>query len=372
MSKRILLMGLVAVAFLFTVWALREKRAAPSVPNATLAPQEGGTGAAASPREKTTGVMGGDVTGAKDKPVAPDGLESTGPKANTAGATRLAEVEKLWKEQLSAPISFYGKIVDEADLPVSGASVELTWNDLPPDNETMNYTGENFTPFAFAHEAHGQATSDAQGLFSLLDKKGKRLCVSVAKPGFYSTGAARLQCFEYGDPLVGIFRPDPSNPIVFRLRKKGPGVDLITSQLGVRPDLGVRAPLDGTPVRVDLMSRKVGGEGPLEISQNKPDYAHWQQATQWSFRMALTDGGFVQQEEEFPFEAPETGYQPVVDFTFRNSETNWTTGLKRQFYIVFGNPRRYGRLVVESAIEMEGARLTYFINPAGSRYLEPK
>jgi hypothetical protein len=88
--------------------------------------------------------------------------------------------------------------------------------------------------------------------------------------------------------------------------------------------------------------------------------------------MAIPDGGFVEQNEAFPFQAPEAGYQPTIEFHFKSGETNWATTLQRQYYIAFGQPRRYGRLVVETAIEMEGARLTYAINPDGSRYLEPK
>lgn len=63
--------------------------------------------------------------------------------------------------------------------------------------------------------------------------------------------------------------PDPNNPVIFHFRKKGEGVDLITSQYGVQPYLGVSAPRDGSPVRVDFFDRKVGQGGQLEISQRK-------------------------------------------------------------------------------------------------------
>ena len=44
----------------------------------------------------------------------------------------------------------------------------------------------------------------------------------------------------------------------------------------------------------------------------------------------------------------------------------------KDYYIKFGSPPRYGRLHLETLIEMQGARLTYAINPTGSRNLEPQ
>lgn len=298
-------------------------------------------------------------------------LEAYGRRAIAEQKARNTEIERIWKAQLSAPINFFGKVVDENSQAIAGAIVELSWNDLPPEEETREYTGENFTPFAYMHSSKSQTTSDAQGLFSLVDKKGKRLSVRVSKAGYYSTADARLQTFEYGDPLVGIFTPDPANPVVFHLRKKGAGVDLVTSQYGVSPLLEVKAPRDGTPVQVDMFERK-SGQGPLTISQTKPPYESWKQATNWIFRMEIPGGGFVEHNDEFPFEAPEGGYQAILEFSFQKDTPDWKINLRKDFYIKSGNPPRYGRLHLETSIMMSGARLTYAINPDGSRNLEPK
>jgi hypothetical protein len=296
--------------------------------------------------------------------------EAYGRKAIAEQADRKREFEQKWKAQLSAPINFFGKVIDGNNQPIGGATVEFTWNDLPPESETASYTGETFTPFAYMHSSKSQTTSDAQGLFSLVDKKGKGLSVTINKEGYYPTATAR-QSFEFGDPLIGVFVPDRFNPVVFRLRKRGPGTDLITSQYGVKDYLGVPVPLDGSSVQVDLLERKTG-QGELKISQIKPPYENWKQATEWVFRMEIPGGGFVECEDEFPFEAPEAGYKPSLAFKFRAGETNWMTNLSKDYYIKFGNPVRYGRLHLETSIMMSGARLTYAINPDGSRYLEPK
>jgi hypothetical protein len=60
-----------------------------------------------------------------------------------------------------------------------------------------------------------------------------------------------------------------------------------------------------------------------------------------------------------------------MEFKFRKGETNWTDRIDKVFYIAFGNPRRYGRVRVETTMTT-GTILEYAINPDGSRYLEPK
>ncbi len=61
-----------------------------------------------------------------------------------------------------------------------------------------------------------------------------------------------------------------------------------------------------------------------------------------------------------------------VGYHFTKSKTNWTTQVSKQFCITFGQPRKYGWLRIESNLAQETIFLTYAINPAGSRNLEPK
>ncbi len=262
----------------------------------------------------------------------------------------MADPQYDWKQ----PINFYGRVVDESNEPVVAANIHFTWNDI-------SEKGTSDTDLK----------SDNDGLFSLTGRRGKAISVTASKDGYYTYPSERLSSFEYANPADGLFTPDPNNPVVFHLRKKGVGVDLISSEYGVKPHFGIPVPLDGTPVQADLLERKVG-QGELTLSQVKPDYKHWKQATNWSFRMDLPSGGFVVQNEEFPFTAPEEGYQPVLEFNFHREQPDWKINLQNNYYIKFGNPPRYGRIHLETSIDMAGARLTYVINPDGSRNLEPK
>jgi hypothetical protein len=252
---------------------------------------------------------------------------------------------RLWK----MPITFYGKVIDQNTNPIADAQIHFSWTDTSPEGRSEQ-----------------NARSDTNGLFGLSGVTGRVLVVRVSKPGYY-TSRRRSTGFDYGDG----YQPD-GNPVEFLLHKQGLGIDLISSRYGVAPNFHVAAPRDGTPVAVDLVQRKSGQGGQLVISQTKPDYLHTKQATAWRFRMEIQDGGFVEHNDEFPVEAPEIGYQPVVEFDFKIGETNWTTMLTRNYYIVFGQPRRYGWLKIETRIGSGGATLEYAINPDGSRYLEPK
>jgi hypothetical protein len=257
---------------------------------------------------------------------------------------------------IDQPIRFYGKVLDENDQPVPGAVIRFEWEG-----------------FLIQRKATIDVNSDQAGLFALTDKTGTQLYVSVGKDGYYTSprnGGAGI--LRYAAAYGQVFRPDPGQPVLYYLHKKGePAKSLVTSQYGVRQDYWVQAPLDRTKVSVNLLERKTGS-GSLEISQVKPEYAKWKAATAWSFAMKIPSGGFIVEAEEFPFRPPETGYQPEVAFSFEKGATNWTTDVRKDYYFKFGNPAMYGRLHLETSISTSYAILGYVINPDGSRNLEPK
>lgn len=268
-------------------------------------------------------------------------------RRRTLEATNKIQERALARWQ--APINFYGKVVDENSNAVAEADITFGWSEFPTEEGARRATTK----------------SDADGLFSLHDKRGPALDVWVNKAGYYAAHGGRMG-LSYMDED---FSPDPQNPVVFRLRKKGQGTELITSENGIRLSVAVRVPKNNTPVRVDLLQKDVSATGQVEISQVKPP---WREATEWSFRMSIPDGGFVENQDEFQFEAPQANYVPTVEYHFTKNETNWTTHVGKQFYIIFGQPRRYGWFRIDSDIAQETIFLTYAINPSGSRNLEPR
>lgn len=275
------------------------------------------------------------------------------------------------------PINFYGQVVDENNRPVAGATGHFEWDDTTTNKHSS------------------EVTSDTAGLFALSNAFGISLDVSVFKSGYYSSRKNRYaQYFKYSQPNFDtfygtseFFKPDSSRPIVYYLRKIGVGAEaLVTSQHGMRESFWPKVPKDGTPVKIDLLNQKTG-DGPLEISQTKPDYPEhggtierlspWDRAklasaTNWSVTMKISDGGLIEENDEFPFNPPETGYQPVIALNFQHGQTNWTQQVIKDYYIKFGSPPLYGQLQLETSINQATVILRYVINPDGSRNLEPK
>ncbi len=258
------------------------------------------------------------------------------------------------------PINFYGKVLDQEEKPLADANIGFNWNKVNETNDSQMESGV------------AETKTDPEGRFSLENQKGGQLNVKVSKPGYYSV-ASNPCCFEFAQPYAGNFyTPDAKNPVVFHLKKKGNGAALITSHNGMRSNVQLAIPMDGTPIQVDLLHQKAAAAGPLQVSQIKPMNQSSQQAKEWSFQMTIPDGGFVENHDEFPYAAPDSGYQQSVQLDFQKNQTNWATGIKKDYYIRFGSPPLYGRLHLETSIDQAGAWLTYAINPDGSTNLEPQ
>lgn len=225
---------------------------------------------------------------------------------------------KQMEEQDRHLIFFYGKTIDENNQSLAGVNVHFSLN---------------------GGLVVKDLSSVADGNFSISGLEGKRLVIDVAKDGYYTSKSNQIS-FDYTN-----YRPNPLQPEIFHLRKKGEGADLTSANL-----FKVEMPLDGTLVNVDLLNRTFGNNGQLQMSQTKPPYESWKRATEWSFRMSIPDGGFVEENDEFPFEAPANGYQPTIGFDFKADQPDWKTRFAKSYYIVFGNPPRYGNLTVQTDI----------------------
>jgi hypothetical protein len=261
----------------------------------------------------------------------------------------LSQMGGVRTEEIRKPLKFYGMVIDENSNAVSGVGASFNWNEPLPN-----------TPQSIS------TLTDQRGVFTLDVFTGRILWLTLEKDGYYISRRGADFNFQFPPNIEqSPNRPDPNNPIVFHLHRKGSGTDLISASLNVQ------IPRDGTPVNVDFINRNFGASGQLQTSQIKPNYESWKTASEWSFRMSISSGGFVEENDEFPFLAPENGYQPIVEFVFKADQPDWQTALAKSYYIVFGSPQRYGRLDLQTDIKWGGARVTFSINPTGARNLEP-
>ena len=275
------------------------------------------------------------------------------PSATTFAKARALAKLASWQ----APIEFYGKVVDENNNPVAGATINFHWVETP--SKEGNKTSK--------------AQSDAAGLFSLHGARGPDLAVLVSKEGYYSYRETDHPAFKYGFFSNGDFSPDPRNPIVFHLHKKGKKEPLIRKDFP--PGIGQIWQLhhDGMPIELDLLSgRKVSaGNGQLKLEFWRDVSDIKASRFDWKLQISISKGGLIGTDEEFAFQAPESGYQPSVLIDMPATNQNWQDEVRSKYYIQLPDGK-YGRIDVYLMPYNGVFTVQSAINPAGSRNLEPQ
>jgi len=271
----------------------------------------------------------------------------------------LSEIEKsnilaqrtleLWQ----GTINFYGKVEDEGNHAVAGATINFDWSEAPKESGFRR----------------ANITSDAQGLFSLKNERGLSLGVSVSKKGYYP---CRTETFNFG-PLKGTpFQPDSLNPVVFHLHTTGKGAALIATRFPSGIGQIVQLHHDGTPIEISLMDgqQAAPGTGQLKLELHR-DISHPNAPTfDWSFQLAVPNGGLAKAQDEFPFEAPDTGYQPSLTVNMPATNADWTEDFASQYYLQLPG-EKYGRINLNLSAYNGTFTLKSWINPSGSHDLEP-
>ncbi len=266
---------------------------------------------------------------------------------------RIAAIQADPSNEWKAPISFFGRVVDEDNKPIAGASIAFSWNDTSAKGTS-----------------HHSTTSDGDGRFELTGRTGKGLSVDVTGiNGYPFTNGAR-NSFEFGDPWVPNHIPDKNNPVVFRWKKQGK----IEPLIAWRALLGVDN--NGPERGFQFVPALITDPGDFRFSCKVGTAEDGRRRFDWEFKMSIPGGGLLATDEEFPFLAPEDGYTESVTWTAKIEDEQWQ-GVKRQmFYIRYGNPVRYGRLHVTfdgstpRFYTRSGVILSWWINPTGSRVVE--
>ncbi len=242
------------------------------------------------------------------------------------------------KLEWKMPINFWGLVLDERNQPIAGAGIHFIWNDTSKDGTS-----------------EVDAQSDDGGLFSLVNRRGKMLSVSVGKDGYYGTLSAR-QHFEYAQPEIR-FNPDPNNPVIFHLRKKSEGAVLLSKNTELTVGLG----------RVASLSLDEQTVLKIELLTNAP-----MSAKQWAAHISIVNGGIQPALEEFPFEAPLDGYETDLELNLDSPKPPAWMSLYQggQFYVK--TAAGYGRLELKTISGKTFMEVSALLNPTGSRNLEPK
>jgi hypothetical protein len=269
--------------------------------------------------------------------------------------TRLPEQDKQDLANIaaafSAPISLFGKVVDQNGVPVEGAKVFYS--------AAVEYFGKSSTY---------TGVSDSSGSFSITGIKGAGVYVEVSKDGYDRIPDKSYANFGYGVPS-GRRPPSSSDPALFILRKKARADSLIAV------DTDVAIPKNGTPVDISLQTGKAvpRGRGDLTVElwandQEKDNERRYD----WGFRVSVPGGGIMKRDpESMEFEAPGDGYEGIVEHTTSRGLTRWRDRFDDEYFVKLGNgtfARMHFRITTGGG---HFASITSYLNPTpGSRNLE--
>ncbi len=257
----------------------------------------------------------------------------------------------------NVPITFYGKVVDQNNQPVSNVKVRL---EVRVGYFTSPTTGmERWDPVSLETESDGNfVLSNTNGgflQFTSIEKEGYKLAPSQVKANFMFYPRQ--------------FNPDPANPVVFKMWKIA----------GKEPLAGAawhgNIACDGTTNRFDLNTGKPNAGGNLEIMCKRVPVVsapHGHGHFDLTFEVTVIGGGIQPTDDEFTYRAPENQYAPTFTVDQKADAPKWRPDVNQEFYIKTSDGR-YGRLHVDwDAWQTPPTHLEWdcSINPSGSRNLE--
>lgn len=281
--------------------------------------------------------------------------------SQTQEVRRQTMVEQLAKleSNTNVPIKFYGKAVDQYGQPVNGAKVRGTV--LVYDSLMKNHNEEYFV------------MTSADGGFSFTGLKGQNLGITMEKKGYQFRSYNSY--FHYSKTVSEeeYHNPDSQAPVIFVIWKlSGPEPLVIRNK-------DIRIPYDGTSVNLDLIVGALipsGGDVRITLKRTPLQVKRGQQKFDWNIRLEAVDGGFVLIDDQtpYPYEAPEQGYQLILDIDERADDPKWTAYRKMTFYLKSRGGKNHGLVKLDFRTDSERERTGFsfksFINTSGSRNLE--
>jgi hypothetical protein len=248
-----------------------------------------------------------------------------------------------WKTQMA----FYGRVVDQNNEAVAGATVELQWTDLSITG-TSKY----------------QTISDATGLFKMENAQGKNLGVIQLRKQGYILSPSNRRNFEYAAFFDKTYHlPDPNNPVIFRMYKRGASEPLIVRS-------GKMQVPDNGSVKINLLANEQDESNSqliIDLLSNSD-----RTGRSWNARLRVPSGGIQQTAEEFATLAPESGYQPEITIDQTSHLPDGQSGnLYKGGRFYLQTPSGYAVIDIQMVAGNNSLRFSSYLNPnPTSRNLE--
>lgn len=254
-------------------------------------------------------------------------------------------------KSMDRPVHFYGKVVDQNNQPVSGASVFVHVRGSLGVKEITVKT-------------------DGLGVFSVTNESGHLILIdSIALAGYEFKISQNLlnNDFEINDN----YHPDPAKPVIYIVRKKEPPATVIPGRLSLVLNEQHSA------YEVDLIKKSRGdpgqfGKDPFQIAKHA-DFIIKGKASEdrksFTITVEATDqASGVQLKDELLYMAPENGYLE------KDSVAILPPGnVNKYLYVKGRNGKLFSRVDLEIRMQSNDSAsvsLHSWTNPTGSRNVD--
>jgi hypothetical protein len=283
-------------------------------------------------------------------PAAPSPL----PSANIDILTR----HELLGSLNHQPIKFYGKVVDQFDVPVTRAEVRA---------EVIYNTGES------SGVTRRTLLTDSRGNFALTGVSGRTLDFNIVKTGYDFIPQRDAYDYTAIVPEHKRHHPDPNNPVVLHMWKLQGAESLIGKHASTK------LMSDGREYRFDLVNGTVvpsGGDLIIRLYHDQQKAGIQVGPYDWKAEVTVVDGGLKEENQRIAhmYSAPAEGYLEHIAIDMLARSPDWNRVYTRNFYV---KVRRnlYCRLNIDLHTIPVGngsyIDLSWWLNPKpGSRNLE--
>jgi len=263
---------------------------------------------------------------------------------------------KRFQDLQTGEFNYFGKVIDQHGEPVMGAKITGYYSYYPLiPNGDFTSSSKGF-----------ERVSDANGLFSILDKKGISIRIGLIEKEGYEFEKSRLYMFDRGGIKMLKEIGNPDKPVIFKAWEKTEAEHLVSLEKRVYLSF------DGQKIAVDLHVKSCGAQSDFTVSVIRSGSRI--NPADWQVVLEVAGGGLIESSDLFMNLAPESGYQSKVVISNKRSDENYTSQADKKYFLKSKNGKSYASLEMqirpffnnsESAIFMK-----YRLNPNGSRNLQ--
>lgn len=267
------------------------------------------------------------------------------------------EEEKLFLKAMNTDVRIYGKLLDQDEQPVPGASILYCKYGLDSDNP---------------NQRRKRVKTKKDGTFEIHVGKRNTLDIRNAKKDGYEFMQKDNDCeMEFEDFFSDDFKylPDKNNPRIFHIRKREPEGRIIIKYSSTALDVYPGEKIQYDFLRQQFITKKDKDKNLFPDFEMSGEFDDKNQEWTVVFR-ANGEGAGIQLSDKRLFRAPETGYSQEV---ICKCKSRVTQPPFKSIFMKLRAPGWYLRIdTIYSNINQEHFNLysEAFINPYGDRNLE--